>query len=130
MLDEDVISIVGEQRFDSGDDEFQFIAESWCVTAAIVYDALYNDYFIDMYEQYADFMRQATPNDVTAKVWQTIASYKQQLERHHLRLGMLRHCCICAIVWPVWAESRCNIYLLMKCKITRWAQLATSARFS
>lgn len=89
MLDEDRYrSIVGEQRFDSGDDEFQFIAEKLVRDRlAIVYDALYNDYFIDMYEQYADFMRQATPNDVTAKVWQTmIASYKQQLERHHLRL--------------------------------------------
>ncbi|MFC6171457.1 RNA polymerase recycling motor HelD [Loigolactobacillus jiayinensis] len=90
MLSEDNYrSIVGTQRFVSGDDEFRFIAEKIVRDRlAIVYDALYNDYFIDMYEQYADFMTQAGSTDIAPDVWQTmIASYRDQLERHRLRLA-------------------------------------------
>ncbi|MFD1318577.1 RNA polymerase recycling motor HelD [Loigolactobacillus zhaoyuanensis] len=89
MLSEDRYrSIVGTQRFATGDDEFRFIAEKLVRDRlAIVYDALYNDYFIDIYEQYADFMQQATLTDVAPAIWQAmLASYRQQIERHQLRL--------------------------------------------
>ncbi|MFD0897776.1 RNA polymerase recycling motor HelD [Loigolactobacillus binensis] len=89
MLSEDRYrSIVGTHRFTSGDDEFRYIAEKIVrERLTIVYDALYNDYFIDLYEQYADFMSQAAPPEVAPAVWQTmIASFREQLERHYLRL--------------------------------------------
>lgn len=89
LSDERYRQIIGHHHFTTGDAEWRFIAEAIVRKRfAVVYDALYNDYFIDIYQQYSDFMASVPQIPVPAKIWQTMmATYRQQLERHYLRLA-------------------------------------------
>ncbi|ANK60865.1 RNA polymerase recycling motor HelD [Loigolactobacillus backii] len=88
LSDEQYHDITADHHFKPGEDEAQFIAEALVKKRlAIVYNAIYNDYFIDLYEQYADFMQSSRPKSVTPTAWKAmIAAYQDQLERHDLRL--------------------------------------------
>ena len=52
-----------------------------------VYDALYNDYYFDIFQLYQNFLTQLQPPKMAATVWQeTIADLQEDLERHYLQL--------------------------------------------
>lgn len=53
-----------------------------------VADAIYNNYFIDIYEQYRDFLQQVTlPTAISQREWSNMMlQYDQQLEYHQLAL--------------------------------------------
>ena len=52
-----------------------------------VYDALYNDYYFDIFQLYQNFLTQLQPPKMAAAVWQeTIADLQEDLERHYLQL--------------------------------------------
>lgn len=74
--------------FASGDDEAQFLAEAVVRKAfAPVYDAIYNDYFLDEYQEYQHFLATVQVTDVAADVWATMSqAVAADLEAHHLRL--------------------------------------------
>ncbi|POD85845.1 hypothetical protein S101258_01274 [Lactiplantibacillus plantarum subsp. plantarum] len=74
--------MLGNKRrgdFQSLDDEVFYIGKQ-IVTKRLrqVYDAIYNGYFLDTYEQYNDFLAQVDrPNDIPAAQWeQRIKAYQ------------------------------------------------------
>ncbi|WP_125702584.1 RNA polymerase recycling motor HelD [Lacticaseibacillus daqingensis] len=80
-------TIVGERTFASGDAETAFIAAHLVERAfAPVYDAIYNDYFLDCYTDYARFLAQVTAPVAPATWAAMIAAYQADLEAHVLRL--------------------------------------------
>lgn len=55
---------------------------------APVYSALYDDYFLDVYAQYRDFLDQHQQDAVTPAVWAEMATaYSADIERHELKLA-------------------------------------------
>ncbi|MFD1393115.1 RNA polymerase recycling motor HelD [Lacticaseibacillus jixianensis] len=80
--------ILGERRFENGEEEQRYIATQLVKDAfAPVYDAIYNDYFLDPYQEYAQFLKQCQP-PVAQKVWtEMIRAYQRDLEAHVLRLA-------------------------------------------
>ena len=51
-------------------------------------DAIYNNYFLDVYEQYRDFLQEVSlPNNISQREWSTMMlQYDKQLEYHQLAL--------------------------------------------
>ena len=88
LSDEQIRDFLQDRRFDTGEDEQRYIATQLVKQAfAPVYDAIYNDYFLDPYEDYARFLSQCQA-PVNAAVWQEmITAYRQDLEQHVLRLS-------------------------------------------
>lgn len=80
--------ILGEHRFENGEDEQRYIATQLVKDAyAPVYDAIYNDYFLDPYQDYAQFLNQCQP-PVAPRVWAAmVQAYQRDLEAHILRLA-------------------------------------------
>ncbi|WP_179394106.1 RNA polymerase recycling motor HelD [Lacticaseibacillus absianus] len=81
-------TLAGGRQFASGDAEQRFLATKLVERAfAPVYDALYNDYFLDCYEDYGRFLAQV-PAPVAPETWQAMCdAYQQDLEQHVLRLA-------------------------------------------
>lgn len=54
----------------------------------VVADAIYNNYFIDFFNQYEQFLRQVKlPKEVSKRGWvDTIAEYQSEIEYHRLKL--------------------------------------------
>lgn len=84
--------LLGNKRrgdFQSLDDEVFYIGKQ-IVTKRLrqVYDAIYNGYFLDTYEQYNDFLAQVDrPNDIPAAQWeQRIKAYQAAVEYHRIAL--------------------------------------------
>lgn len=88
LSDSQVRSLLAGRRFDSGDAESRFIAEQIAKEAlAPVYDAIYNDYFVDPYQDYLRFLAQCQMPPVPKAAWQAMtASVASDLEHHRLRL--------------------------------------------
>ena len=88
MSDETTRQLLAGREFESGDDEAQFLAEAVVRKAfAPVYDAIYNDYFLDEYQEYQHFLATVQVPDVDADVWATMSqAVADDLEAHHLRL--------------------------------------------
>ncbi len=88
LSDDQARAILGEHHFATGDQEARFIAEQVVADAfAPVYDAIYNDYFLDEYQEYQRFLTTVCAPDVGADVWATMAeAVAADLEAHHLRL--------------------------------------------
>jgi len=88
LSNDEIREIVGDKHFDTGDDEQEFIAKAIVAKAfAPVYDALYNDYFLDSYQEYARFLTTVTVPGIDSDVWATmIESVSQNIEHHSLRL--------------------------------------------
>jgi DNA helicase IV len=75
--------------FRDEDEQYAYLAYRWTKRRLrIVADAIYNDYFIDIYSQYANWMRQlALPENIKQEDWQKmIARYADELERHRLEM--------------------------------------------
>lgn len=52
-----------------------------------VYDAIYNDYYFDIFQLYQNFLTQLQPQTLTTAIWQeTIDDLQEDLERHYLQL--------------------------------------------
>lgn len=80
--------ILGDKRFENGEDEQRYIATQLVKDAfSPVYDAIYNDYFLDPYQDYARFLAQCQP-PVAGNVWAEMSrAYQTDLEAHILRLA-------------------------------------------
>lgn len=78
-----------DKAFDSPDQEMHYLARKLVFRRyEPVYDAIYNNYFLDVYQQYAQFLSTARPNEIPAKVWvEMIAEFRQNLETHYLNLS-------------------------------------------
>ena len=80
-------TLTADHEFETGEDEQQFVSEAIVAKAfAPIYDALYNDHFYDVFQDYQQFMEQvAAP--VNVPIWQTmITAFSDGIEAHHLRL--------------------------------------------
>ncbi|WP_461213796.1 RNA polymerase recycling motor HelD [Lacticaseibacillus sp. GG6-2] len=88
LSDDQARAIIGDHHFATGDQEARFIAESVVADAfEPVYDAIYNDYFLDEYQEYQRFLTTVCAPDVTVDVWATMAeAVAADLEAHRLRL--------------------------------------------
>ncbi|WP_262315639.1 RNA polymerase recycling motor HelD [Lacticaseibacillus parakribbianus] len=87
MSEEEARRRLGGHRFASADAEATFLARQLVEEAdAPVYDAIYNDYFLDAYQEYGRFL-DAVVAPVAPKVWAVaVAAYRADLEAHVLRL--------------------------------------------
>lgn len=88
MSSDEARDIIGDQRFENGDDEQKFVAEHIVAEAfAPVYDALYNDYFLDIFQEYQRFLTTVAVPAVAPAVWATMAeSFRDGIEAHDIRL--------------------------------------------
>ena len=89
LSDDDYRAIVGDREFDSGDLEQAFIAREIVQNYfADLYDAIYNDYFLDVYTEYQNFLRTACPAIIPVAVWEAmIETVAQNNERHLVGLS-------------------------------------------
>lgn len=92
LSDEAYHDLLGNKRrgaFQSLDDEVFYIGKQ-IVTKRLrqVYDAIYNGYFLDTYEQYNDFLTQVKrPVDVTEQQWQArLKAFRNGIEYHKIGL--------------------------------------------
>ena len=77
-------TLTADHEFETGEDEQQFVSEAIVAKAfAPIYDALYNDHFYDVFQDYQQFMEQvAAP--VNVPIWQTmITAFSNGIEAHH-----------------------------------------------
>lgn len=75
--------------FQDEDEQYAYLAYRWAKRRLrIVADAIYNDYFIDVYSQYANWLRQLSlPKEIHREEWQRmIANYSNELEMHRLEM--------------------------------------------
>lgn len=75
--------------FQDEDEQYAYLAYRWAKRRLrIVADAIYNDYFIDVYSQYANWLRQLSlPKEIHQEEWQRmIANYSNELEMHRLEM--------------------------------------------
>ncbi|WPC20227.1 RNA polymerase recycling motor HelD [Pediococcus inopinatus] len=75
--------------FESYDDEIHYIGKKIVSKYfQVVYDALYNNYFVDPYTQFTQFLKQIKlPKEISADDWQTHCfAFQQAIEFHRLRL--------------------------------------------
>ncbi|WP_302450740.1 RNA polymerase recycling motor HelD [Ligilactobacillus animalis] len=75
----DLLGTKTRGRFQAVDDEIDHLARKIVEQKfAIVYDALYNDYFLDIYAQYQHFLAQTLP--------ESVAEFSERLEFHQIAL--------------------------------------------
>lgn len=81
-------NLTQQKQFASGDEELNYVARALVRKRyEVIYDAIYNDYFIDIYEEYCHFLRQCQPEDVPDGVWATmIEQVKNDIEAHRIHL--------------------------------------------
>ncbi|WP_390893755.1 RNA polymerase recycling motor HelD [Limosilactobacillus urinaemulieris] len=85
-------SLYGKKTIDDfrdEDEQYAYLAYRWAKRRLrIVADAIYNDYFIDIYSQYANWLRQLSlPKEIHQEEWQRmIANYSNELEMHRLEM--------------------------------------------
>lgn len=73
LSDDAYRAIVGEREFESGDAEQAFIArEIVREHFADLYQAIYNDYFLDVYSEYQKLLTTVAPDNVPTPVWQAM----------------------------------------------------------
>lgn len=75
--------------FKNEDQQYAYLAYRWAKRRLrIVADAIYNEYFIDMYSQYADFLKQVDlPENISRENWKTMVDkYQNGLEYHQLSM--------------------------------------------
>ncbi len=75
-------------RFQQVDDEIHYIARKIITKRLrIVYDAIYNNYFLDTYAQYADFLANVDHPEISDSAWQAqLTAYQKGLEYHKTSL--------------------------------------------
>lgn len=90
-----LLSLYGKRRpedFDSEDEQTDYLARRLAKRRLrIVYDAIYNNYFIDFYAQYGNFLRNSQLTDsIDHDPWQAmIEQYQRGIEFHQIEL---MHC--------------------------------------
>lgn len=75
--------------FRDEDEQYAYLAYRWAKRRLrIVADAIYNDYFIDIYSQYANWLRQLPlPEEIHREEWRRmIDNYSNELEMHRLAM--------------------------------------------
>ena len=75
--------------FRDEDEQYAYLAYRWAKRRLrIVADAIYNDYFIDLYSQYANWLGQLPlPENIQRSEWEKmIANYSSELEMHRLEM--------------------------------------------
>ncbi|WP_125766760.1 RNA polymerase recycling motor HelD [Lapidilactobacillus wuchangensis] len=89
LSDYEYQTLLDQEHFDNDEAERQFLGKKIAqLHFEPIYDALYNDYFLDIDQQYLDFLEQNAPNNVAANFWQTrLEQVKSQFERHQLALS-------------------------------------------
>ncbi len=77
--------------FQTEDEMFAFVAQQIAKSRLrVVYDAIYNNYFIDFYRQYDAFLSSFVPENVSESDWQaTRDGFNHQIEFHQIDL---MHC--------------------------------------
>lgn len=82
-------NLVQQKEFDSGDAEFNYVARALVRQRyQVIYDAIYNDYFIDTYEEYCHFLQTCRPEAVPETVWATMVDQvRDDIEAHRIRLA-------------------------------------------
>ncbi|GAK47393.1 superfamily I DNA/RNA helicase [Secundilactobacillus oryzae JCM 18671] len=91
LSDEDYRTLLGNKergRFQQVDDEIHYIARKIITKRLrIVYDAIYNNYFLDTYAQYADFLANVDHPEISDSAWQAqLTAYQKGLEYHKTSL--------------------------------------------
>ena len=92
LSDEAYRDLLGDKRrgaFQSLDDEVFYLGKQ-IVTRRLrqVYDAIYNGYFLDTYEQYYDFLKQVQrPNTISSGDWTSqLKAFRTGIEYHRINL--------------------------------------------
>lgn len=80
--------IIGEKQFENESELVDYLAKTWLKEKyQSVYELIYNDYFIDIYQQYGYCLASLKPSKITKNAWQgMIDSYYYFLESHQLNL--------------------------------------------
>ncbi|MCD2256800.1 AAA family ATPase [Lactobacillus sp. CC-MHH1034] len=80
--------LVAGKHFRSGDEEINYVARALVRKRyEVIYDALYNDYFMDLYAEYGHFLATARPENIAPTVWQTMVTQVQNdIEAHKIHL--------------------------------------------
>ncbi|MFD1670517.1 RNA polymerase recycling motor HelD [Agrilactobacillus yilanensis] len=81
-------TLTAQKQFDSGDAEFNFVARALVRQRyQVIYDAIYNDYFMDTYEEYCHFLAQCPPDFASDAIWTTmIEQVRNDIEAHKIHL--------------------------------------------
>lgn len=89
LSDYEYQTLLDQQRFDNDEAERLFLGKKIAqLHFEPIYDALYNDYFLDIDQQYLDFLTKNAPTTVAANYWQTRIEHVQaHFERHQLQLS-------------------------------------------
>lgn len=75
--------------FADEDAQYAYLSRRWAKRRLrIIADAIYNNYFLDFYNQYERFLRQVTlPKTISVREWaDMIAAYQDEIEFHRLEL--------------------------------------------
>lgn len=88
LSEADVRHYIGTRTFEDSGDELRAVARAVVAEKfSPVYTALYDDYFIDPYAEYRQFLTGVQQNVTSEAAWQEmIRAYAAGLERHRLRL--------------------------------------------
>lgn len=92
LSNEEYNNLIGKKKlraFESYDDEIHYLGRKLAAKHfRVIYDALFNNYFVDIYSQYAQFLKQVKiPNTISTAVWQKNRfTFQQSIEYHQLRL--------------------------------------------
>ena len=80
-------TLTADHEFETGEDEQRFVSEAIVSKAfSPIYDALYNDHFYDVFQDYQQFMAQVKP-PVAPAIWHTMVNaFSDGIEAHQLRL--------------------------------------------
>lgn len=89
LSDYEYQTLLDQTHFDNDETERAFLGKKIAqLHFEPIYDALYNDYFLDIDQQYLDFLQQNQPTTVATDYWQTRIEHVQtRFERHQLRLS-------------------------------------------
>lgn len=75
--------------FEDEDEQFAYLTRRLAKRRLrVVADAIYNNYFLDFYEQYNHFLHHVTiPSEISKREWATmILNYQEEIEYHRLNL--------------------------------------------
>lgn len=90
LTDSEYRQILGDKEgsFASYDDEYSFVAYRLAKRhLKLVYDAIYNDYFVDIYQTYLNFLNQLEPAGIAPKAFkESIYQSANDIELHRLRI--------------------------------------------
>lgn len=88
LSDDQVRHYIGDTEYEDGSEELAAVARAVVAEKfAPIYTALYNDYFIDYYAEYRDFLASCPQTVVPAPVWAVMVSgVTNEIEEHRLGL--------------------------------------------